>query len=523
MKEAENNYDSEQSDHLSETHLHDNNDHASYNAYLQKRLHQEEIAHKQHERLTNTSYRKLYWQNSLPNIIASFYNQVMNALMLVVLSQKDPELVSAYGFCTCINLYLSAIALLIGRGVNNAVSYFFGQDKEEAAESALMNGVYTCFILSGINIAILYPLLKYIIPVLGTPKHLVAHAIQYSKIQICCSSVMSLAAVTNGCLRAQGFPIYVLYGMVMSSTIGLILAYILCSVCNLGIAGYAIAWVSNPAILTVSNACFMQFLNRIPLKFGLYKPSKIIFSICAKGASSALNTIAGMIQGIIMNEGIVYRASTNEVERIAAARANVNSITNVIMTTCMTLAMNATLPLANFTRGAGMYTRFRQINLYGLKVTAGIMFGLCVIVLCLSPVLPYIYYSKTEKEELATMRKLLQIFLCGRAFAGPSLSVIELIQSTGRNTAATLMGMVRNLIIISPIMLIILYSNKSVWMFLGGFPIGDICSFLVTVTIIICFRKKLWLSKSAAAAKEEEHKRLKQQEDVLTIIAEEDK
>ena len=456
---------------------------------------------KNYDHMINTDYRKLYWEKSLPNIYASLYNQIMTIIRVIILSQYDPTLASAYGFGFAIQSYVQCIALMLSRGINTTVSYYYGQKKNILAEKAFANGVYVCFIASGVNIAIFYPTLKYIIPLLGTPASVEKDTILYCKILLCCSSLPSLAAASNGMLRSQGFPIFVLYSMVIGSTTSVILAYLLCIVAKLGIVGYAISQVSNNFLIGVANMFALQYAKRIDLRFRFYNFNKVIFEVFARGGSSLFNKLAGVAQIIIMNEGIVkLSTSTAEATRLTGARAAVASMTAMIMTIGTTLALNATLPLANFTRGAGMYTRFRQINLYGLKATFFIVFALSALLLVLSPGLPYLFFkNELERKE---MEEIIQIFMSGRVFVGPCLSLIEVFQSCGYDTAALILGMNRNLFTISTIFLIIMFTSDNVWMFFGGFPIGDIVSTITSVTIIYIFRNKLYLTKSAAETKE---------------------
>lgn len=456
----------------------------------------------QHNKLKSQSFKKLYWTQSLPNLLASSWYQIMYAVMIIIMSRTDPGLTSSYGFANPVVRFINGLGLLISRGLNTSISFFMGQKRTDLAEQAVADGLYLVFIVYAIVLVCFYPSINKLVPVLGAPEAARHNSDLYGHIMVASSILITLSMYTNGILRSQGFPKFVLYGMITASIMAAILCYLLVMVGNYGIIGYSISFLASPTLLVIFNFGFIIFNKNIPIKIRLRKPSKLILRIVKGGLSSAVNQMAGVCQVIIMNEGIVYIARGPEGNLVAGTMASTMTLTAVIMFTGTTLAMNATLPIANFTRATGDYQKFRQINLYGLKMSFLVIFLMCSLILCLCTVLPKAYYD--DPIDVKYMNKCIWIVFSGRAFYSPAVSIIEIFQSSGLDFWATLISINRNVFVTSTILIIMTFTTDNIWLFLAGQPIGDLIATSISLLIMFIFRKRLYLTKSACEAKERE-------------------
>ena len=476
--------------------------------------------------LAETPIRKLFWLQSYPNILAALYNQTVNACMVIILSRYRPTLTTAFSFSNPFQLVCRSFALLVGSGTNNTVSYYFGKKDYRKVEEAMCNGLLLCFVSTAFLVIVFYPSIPYIIPLFGTPESVAPFTILDSNILMCASIIPNLALWANGILRAQGSPKIVMYGLLLGASLGLLAAYIFCIVLNWGIAGFASAYMVSPLCNFLFALPFILRGKHVAVHFKFTKINKILIDIIKRGCSAGLSWLTGVVLIIIMNEGIVKLtygkpSSTpeyTETEVISAARAAVSSITNVVMNVATTLAINATLPLANFARGAGLWDRFRKVNIYAIFVTFGITFGLCALFLALSTVIPSIFFVNSADKH--AMSKIMIIYLIGRAFCSPAISIVELFQSIELNLVATIVSFLRKLFVISALLLIVMFSTDNIWMLIGTFPIGDAISTILSLIIIFCYKNKLVLTKKAVAQKLAEHETARNTETV--IISEND-
>ena len=468
---------------------------------------EEKLRAKRYRLFAEAPLYKTYFFQCSPNIIGSFYQLTANAIMVMVLSHYNSSLTSAMSFSHPMVDLIRAMAMLFGSGTNNTVAFHFGRKDYKKAEQSMFNGLVLCFLIYIVILVIFYPLTPAIVTSFGTPEHIRHYTTTNSRIFIACGIIYNLSRWSNGVLRAQGSPKIVLFSLVISSTVSAVLAYVCCTKLNWGITGYSFASVANPLVNFLFNIPFLFFGKWLVIKPKITRINRLMWDVVKMGCSESLSMIAGMTLSATMNKGIAK--ITHGIQSpdpkislttlISSAHGATASITDIIFNTANTLATNATLPLANFCRGARLWRRFRKVNITGFCVTFVFVFAFFSLIWALNYWIPNMYF--TDELHRATMRHFLRIYMPGRIICSPAITIIALFQAVELNFWATVISFLRKIFVISVLNVILMFTTTDVWVFLLAFPIGDAISTFLSFIIMAIWRNTLLLTRSSVEKK----------------------
>ncbi len=401
---------------------------------------------------------KLLRAFALPSVISMLVNAIYNIVDQIFIGQG----VGYYGnaattVCFPIVSIILAIATLIVAGGSAYAALKLGEKREEEAKQTLGN-VFILSLISGISIAMIG--LIFIDPILklfgATPLNM-EYSYQYASILFLGLPFNVLGISLSNMARTDGSPALSMYSIVIGALLNCILDPLYIFVFHWGVAGAAIATISSQILSAVVLLIYfwkkgktMRFEKRY------MKPNPhIIRSILALGISSCITQSAAAIMQIILNNSLVYYGNQSEVSGDVALSAVgiVLKISMIIVAFCIGIGVGSQ-PIMGFNQGANQPKRIKQT--YLLAVSSSTLIVLIGWALCeMIPDVILKLFGNGDANFNTFAIKAMRIYLFGVFTSGFQIVTTNYFQATGQPLKASLLSMLRQLLLLIPLIIIL--------------------------------------------------------------------
>lgn len=440
--------------------------------------------------LRNESIGKLLLKFSIPAIIGMMVNALYNVVDRMYIGWVGPLAMTGIGLNLPFMTLIMGFGMLVGIGAGANISLRLGQGKKDEAEKVLGNAVTLLVIIMGV-ITILG--LIYKIPLLylfGASDATIGYADQYITIILLGSIFQGLGFGINNIIRAEGSPKIAMYTMLIGAVINIILDPILIFTFDMGIAGAAYATVFSQMVSMVWVLHhFTSSKSMLKLKWPNFKLQKpLVLSILAIGISPFSMQVAASIVSVLSNTAL--KATGGDLA--IGAMTIINAVAIFFLMPIFGLNQG-TQPIIGFNYGAKAYDRVKEaLKLAIIAATAICMFGF-VLTQFFTVYLIRIFNNDPELMKYAVTG--MRIFLCMLPFIGFQIISANYFQATGKASKAIFLSMLRQVIVLIPMLLILppLFGINGVWV--AG-PIADFTASVLTA--IFLFREMKHLDTSHA-------------------------
>lgn len=435
---------------------------------------------------------KLLMKFALPSVIAMLVNALYNIVDQIFIGQGVGYLGNA---ATTVAFPLVTIVLsvstLLGAGGSAYASIKLGEKNEEEAEKAL-NNVFILLVVIGIIITIAGLIfLEPILRVFGATDSVMPYAKDYSSIILLGVPFSMLGVGLSNMARTDGSPALSMYSMLIGAALNTILDPIYIFVFGWGVKGAAIATITSQ-IISALVLCY-YFSKKGNMRFHK-KYMKISAAVCgsilALGVSSCITQLASTLLQIIMNNTLVYYGNQSAVggDVALSAMGIVLKINMILISICIGIGVGAQ-PILGFNRGANQPHRIKQTYKMAVSVATGV--SIVGWALCLT--IPHIIlqlFGTTDANFSEFAVKCMRIYLMGIFCAGFQVVSTSYFQATGQPLKASVLSMLRQLILLIPLILILpLFKGLDGILYAG--PIADISSGVVVFCFIFTEMKRL--------------------------------
>lgn len=194
--------------------------------------------------LHSLSMRSLFWRYALPAIISCSATSLYNLINRIFIGHG----VGAYalsGLSLTLPLMNLAIAFstLVGIGASALVSIQLGQQRKDLAQQTLGNALTLILILGGLISILSLIFLDPILIFFGASDNTLPYARDFMQIYLAGNIISNVYFGLYNIMRASGYPLKGMLGMLMTILINLILAPIFIFVLHWGMQGAALATV----------------------------------------------------------------------------------------------------------------------------------------------------------------------------------------------------------------------------------------------------------------------------------------
>ena len=225
-----------------------------------------------------------------------------------------------------------------------------------------------------------------------------------------------------------------------------------------------------------------------------FRLMKLVPRVCVKsltlGASSGIAQLVACVMQVVMNNSLVYYGNQSDVTGDVALSAMgiVMKIVMILGSVCIGIGVGSQ-PILGFNYGAGKYKRIRDTYFKAI-IYATVSISVGWLVCQTMPHLILRLFGSGNAQFTRFAVKCMRIYLGGLFCAGFQIVSTNYFQATGQPLKASLLSMLRQLIILIPLLLILpLFFGLDGILYAG--PVADIGSAVIVACFIIPSMKKL--------------------------------
>ncbi len=349
-----------------------------------------------------------------------------------------------------------AISTLIGAGGSAYASIKMGERDDKQAERVLGNSFVLSIlfgvIIMGFGILFLEPLVE----LFGAQETTITYAKDYTLYILLAAPFNILGVALSNFARTDGNPMLSMYSLVAGAVLNIILDPIFIFVFDWGVMGAALATaisqVVSAVILLIYFARYsnMRFTKEsVRLKFGVCK------NIAILGVSSCVLNVATTFLNVVLNNSLLKYGNMTEVggDMALSAMGIVLKISMIIISVCIGIGIGSQ-PVLGFNKGANQPERVRRA--YLLAAGSALLVTIFGWVMCQT--IPRILLSFFEKDNNTFMDfgvRCMRIYMGGVFVAGLQIVTTNYFQATGQPLKANFMSLLRQIILLIPLILIL--------------------------------------------------------------------
>lgn len=442
-----------------------------------------------------------------PAIISFLINSVYNIVDQIFIGQGVGYLGNAATTISFpIMTILISFAALVGTGGSAYAALKLGEKKEQEAQRALNNGLTLSLIISAAMMVACFLCLDPMLKAFGATSDSMSYAKEYSTIILLGTPFNVVSIVLSNMARTDGSPKLSMYSILIGAILNTILDPLYIFVFHWGVTGAAIATITSQAISTVilsiyfaKNGKSMRFEKKYMKLHG--RTCKMILTL---GISSFITQIVACITQIVMNNSLVFYGNQAGVggDIALSAMGIVMKIAMILAAACIGIGIGAQ-PILGFNRGAGQPRRIKKTFVMAAWISTVVVI-IAWLICQLFPEAILSLFGDAEPNFTIFAVKCMRLFLGGIFCAGFQIVSTSYFQATGQPFKATILSMLRQLLLLIPLVLILpLYFGLDGILYAG--PVADIGSAVIVAIFVAREMKKLnaWIREEDLHGKTE--------------------
>lgn len=435
----------------------------------------------------------LLMQFAVPAIISMLVNAIYNIVDQIFIGQGIGYLGNAATTIAFpIVTILLAISTLLGAGGSAYAAIRLGEKREKEAEKTLGTVVILTLVCSAVVMLLSFLFLTPMLKVFGATENTMDYARQYTSVILIGTPFNMLSVVLSNMARTDGSPSLSMYAMLVGAALNTVLDPIYIFVFHWGVTGAAIATITSQIISTlVLIFYFIKKGKSMRLHMGCMVIDK---EICCKalplGVSSGITQVASTILQVVMNNSLVYYGNKAAVggDVALSAMGIVNKISMILLSVCIGIGIGSQ-PILGFNKGAKQPKRVRKTYLLAvLWATVVSLAGWLACQLFPGPILSL--FGTQDKEFTRFAIRCLEVYMLGIFTAGFQVVTTSYFQSTGQPLKASVLSMLRQLLLLIPLILLLPLKMGLDGILYAG-PAADFISAIIVGFFVVYEMKKL--------------------------------
>lgn len=424
---------------------------------------------------------KLLLRYSLPAIIGMMVNGLYNVVDRIFIGNMPgvgPLAITGLGVTMPVMTIILAFGMLIGIGAATNISIKLGQGKKDEAEKLIGNSITLSVIVGLIIMAIGLLFGDQILQVFGASEDSLQYAKAYINIILIGTVFNLIGFVFNSTIRGDGNPKLSAKIMVVGCVLNIILDAVFIFVVNMGIGGAALATIISQFITAIWGlSYYTKGKSNLKLnKSNLKLEKSLVYTIIIIGAAPFAMQIAASGVQVISNNAL----RTYGGDLAIGAMATINSIIMMVGLPIVGISQGAQ-PIIGFNYGCKKYDRVEQtLKLATIASTIGLTIGWVFVQLYPEPIVS-MFNKDAELVKISVdgIRK----YLFMMPLIGMSMIGSNYIQSIGNAKQSMFLGLLRQVILLVPMMLILpkFLGLDGVWF---SQPVADVISFIITFIVV---------------------------------------
>ncbi|HEM6115506.1 MATE family efflux transporter [Streptococcus pluranimalium] len=430
---------------------------------------------------------------AIPAVVANVVNALYNVIDQIVIGQGIGFLGNA---ATNIAFPLTTICLALGLmiGIGSASRFNLEMGRKEMQKAKLTIGNATILLFGvGILICLLVRIfLEPLMLIFGATENILSYAMTFSGITSFGIPFLMFSMGFNPIVRADASPKYSMMAIVTGAVINTVLSPLFMFVFNWGIAGTAWATVISQFISALLLLAYFPRFKSVTLEKEDFKLDwHTIKSIVVLGLTPFVTQVSNIIIQVLGNNLLKqYGSQSVYGPDIPIAIAGIVMKVNVIFMAIVLGMVQGSQPIIGFNYGAKNFPRVRETFKVLMKSVAVVSVLAWMAFELLPGQLISLFGSGDSGLYLEFGKYYMRTFLFFSITNGFMISISTYFTSIGKAWKGTILSMLRQLILLIPLMILFarLFGVKGVM--LGG-PVSDFVTFIMAAIFIVIEFKRM--------------------------------
>lgn len=430
---------------------------------------------------------------AIPAVVANVVNALYNVIDQIVIGQGIGFLGNA---ATNIAFPLTTICLALGLmiGIGSASRFNLEMGRKEMQKAKLTIGNATILLFGvGILICLLVRIfLEPLMLIFGATENILSYAMTFSGITSFGIPFLMFSMGFNPIVRADASPKYSMMAIVTGAVINTVLSPLFMFVFNWGIAGTAWATVISQVISALLLLAYFPRFKSVTLEKEDFKLDwHTIKSIVVLGLTPFVTQVSNIIIQVLGNNLLKqYGSQSVYGPDIPIAIAGIVMKVNVIFMAIVLGMVQGSQPIIGFNYGAKNFPRVRETFKVLMKSVAVVSVLVWMAFELLPGQLISLFGSGDSGLYLEFGKYYMRTFLFFSITNGFMISISTYFTSIGKAWKGTILSMLRQLILLIPLMILFarLFGVKGVM--LGG-PVSDFVTFIMAAIFIVIEFKRM--------------------------------
>ena len=432
--------------------------------------------------LGTESIGKLLLKYSVPAIIGMMVNALYNVVDRIFIGNMPgvgPMAITGLGVAMPVMSVITAFGTLVGVGSTTNISIKLGQGKRNEAERIIGNAISLAAII-GATLTILGTVfLDKMLILFGASDSTISYAEAYMSFILVGATFSIMSMMFSNLIRGDGNPRLSATIMIIGCAMNIVLDALFIFKFNMGIQGAAFATVISQITSSVIGLLYyLRGKSNLSLKKKNLKLNKsIIGAIFAIGCAPFAMQLTNSVVQLIFNTSL----KTYGGDLSIGAMATISSISMIFVMPAFGFVQGMQ-PIVGFNYGAKKYDRAKKALKISL-ISASIVFLLGSLVIQLAPQALVVMFNKDPELMNITIIGLRKYALA-MPIVGISIVGSNFIQSIGKAKMAMVLGLLRQVIILIPMVLILpnFFGLNGVWF---AQPTADTVSAIITGIVLV--------------------------------------
>jgi len=431
-------------------------------------------------------------QYSIPAVIAMLVNAIYNIVDRIFIGKFAGEnALAGLTIAFPVMLILFAFASFVGVGGAALMSIRLGEKDNRGTSHVFGNMLSIGFIIFIILVTSVSFNIEKILAIFGGTPDVLSYSADYMKIIIFGFIFQMTSFILSSSVRSEGQPVLSMMSMIVSAVTNIILDYLFIGIFDWGVKGAAIATISGQLLGAFLLASYyLRGKSALKLRLKDFVPDLKVFSkIFTIGFTTFITTVGTSIAMSFMNIGLSKYGGTAAVTSMGA----INSLYTLFIMPIMGVQQGLQ-PIIGYNHGAKENKRVYDTLKLGIIV--GVVFSSIVVALLeLFPATFISMFLDPNSSTVSTAVNGLRIYIIMLPLLCINLFGIAFYQSTARGSKSLVLGLLRQVIFLIPLVLILplIFDLNGVW---AAVPVSDGLAIVITIiALVVDYRKNMKAEK----------------------------
>ena len=388
---------------------------------------------------------------------------------------------AATGIVYPLTVIALAFGLFLGDGAAAVISINQGKNQTAQTHKTIGTCISVGVIISVILMVISFALRTPILQRFGATTDILPKAYEYSTFIIAGFLFFILSCVLNPIIRADGSPKYAMFSMAIGAVTNMILDPIFIYAAHMGMNGAALATMIGQGLTFIISVAYLFRAKNFRLELKSFVPNvRLLGQSLRLGISSFLTQIVIVVISVVTNNvlGIYVTGGEAAVSQAIGLFTVAFKVFGIVISIAIGVASGGQ-PILGYNYGAKKYDRvkqaFKQIMLTILAVglVATVLFEVC----------PQVFIKMFGATVTDFALKTFRIYLGLIVLTCLTKAVSIFFQAIGMPVKATLVAMLRDLILLVPLVIVLPMIGGIQWFFWSA-PIADVVTFVVAAILV---------------------------------------